>query len=180
MVTTVSDGPYFYGALVQDDDLDKVDRDRTNQYEEELASHSELRSRSADGWEVKKQIKDKIIFKKKKSAGELLENEVWLLFKNMGFKEMNKDRNFKIQAGVNPKQIDVFAKDDNNIFVIECKTGTPSLTKDILEISQLRRNIKDSIKKRYGKDYRISFLLVTKNINWTENEEKLAVENEKN
>jgi len=42
----------------------------------------------------------------------------------MGFAEMNKDRNFKIQAGPIQKQIDMSARDGNTTFVVECKAST--------------------------------------------------------
>jgi len=174
MTIKCNTGPYFYGDLVQNEDLEKIAGQRKKKYEEIAISRSELESYLSENWEFKRQLTNKIILKKEIEPDEFFENEVWLLFKNMGFKEMNKDRNFKIQAGSISKQIDVFAKDDDNIFIIECKTGSSSLRKDIHEILNLRRGIIESIKKHYKKSFRFSFLLVTKNISWNKKDEELA------
>jgi len=117
--------------------------------------------------------------KKERKFDEALEDEVWLLFKNMGFIEMNKNRNFKIQAGSFSKQIDVIAKDNNHVFVIECKAQAKEspkpLRKDIHEILNLRNDIKESIKNYYkeGK-LKVSFLLITRNIIWNPIDEEFA------
>ncbi|GAI30498.1 unnamed protein product, partial [marine sediment metagenome] len=87
------------------------------------------------------------------------------------------DRNFKIQAGFSAKQIDVFAKDEHNIFIIFCTSNKSiSLKDEIRIISDLKKDISLSIKKHYDKSFRISFLLVTRNIIWNETDEKLASE----
>jgi len=175
MATVTNNGPYFYGYLVKDDTLDKIEIDRSNLYEEISIFQSELKSYLADGWTVKKQVKDRIILEKQKEADEQLENDVWLIFKNMGFSEMNKDRNFKIKAGSSPKQIDVYAKDENNVFAIFCTTNSSINLKDeIRKLSDLKSDISLSVKGYYNKKFRVSFILVTKNIVWNETDEKLA------
>lgn len=140
---------FFYGELVQDQELAKIARLRKKQQE--------------------------------KQCDELLEDEVWLLFKKMGCAEMNKDRNFRIQAGPITKQIDVFAKDENNVFVVECKAsveGAPVSRKDIHEISNLKRDITDSIRKEYkDRNIRVSFIIATRDMQWSEDNENLAKKN---
>lgn len=180
MAVLRKDDTYFFGELVTDDSLVETEKEKKRDYTESSVKRSEQESYFKDGWTFHKEIKDRVIIRKKKDDDEAFEDSVWLLFKGMGFQEMNRDRNFKIQTNVSPKQIDVFAKDDNNVFVIECKTGTPSLIKDIQEILFRRKDIKNSIEKHYGKKFRVSFILITKNIDWGETEEKLAKENEKN
>ena len=174
---------YFYGDLVQGEELGKTAKLRQKKYREVTKPESNKDSYLGRGWELKKKYKRSVKLYKKKGVDELLEDEVWLLFKNVGFTEMNKDRNFKIKAGPIEKQIDVFAKDGNNIFVIECKAqsekGPRSLRKDIHEILNLRNDITQSIRKHYGKKLRVSFLLVTKNMTWNSKDEKLASENRK-
>lgn len=176
-----NEGPCFYGDIVTDESLYEIEKERKNDYEEVAVYHSELDSYFKKKWEIKRQIKNKIILKRKKEVDELLENEVWLLFKKMGFKEMNKDRNFKIQAGSCPKQIDVYTKDDYNVFIIFCTSQenlstSNSLKEKIREISDLKNDIEitDVIKKYYDKKFRISFILVTKNIVWNGSDEELA------
>ena len=73
--------------------------------------------------------------KKKKSLGDAFEDEMWMLFFNMGFKVMNATRDFKMSySKENPaltQQIDVIAIDDDVCLFIECKASeTPSNSKD--------------------------------------------------
>lgn len=174
---------YFYGELVQNEELDKVAKQRKKKYQEITVPKAEQSSFIEQGWELKRELKNRVILRREKECDELLEDEVWLLFKDMGFIEMNKDRNFKIQAGPIKKQIDIFAKDGNNIFVIKCKAqseeGPKSLRKDIHGILNLRKDVIESIQKKYKTKLRISFLLVTKNIVWSSTDEKLATVNRK-
>jgi len=175
---------YFYGELIEDEELEKTAKQRQKKYREVTTPERNKDSYLSKGWGLKKKYKRSVKLYKKKEVDELLEDEVWLLFKNMGFTEMNKNRNFKIQVGPIEKQIDVFAKDGNNIFVIECKAqsekGPRSLRKDIHEILNLRNDITQSIRKHYGQKLRVSFLLVTRNITWSSTDEELATENWRN
>ncbi len=173
---------YFYGDLVQGKELDKVARQRKKKYHEITVSQGERASYIEQGWRLKKELKNRVRLYKDKQCDELLEDEVWLLFKNMGFTEMNQDRNFKIQAGATTKQIDVFAKDENNVFIVECKAsveGARVLGKDIREISDLKKDIADSIRNQYkNRDVRVSFIIATQGMRWTERNQNLA-ENKK-
>ncbi len=173
---------YFYGELVVGEELEKTAKQRQKKYHEVTTPESNKDSYLSKGWKLKKKYKRSVKLFKEKGIDELLEDEVWLLFKNMGFTEMNKDRNFKIQAGpVQKKQIDVFAKDGNNVFVIECKAqsekGPRLLGKDMHEILNLRGDITKSLRKHYEQKVRVSFLLVTKNIVWSSTDERIASDN---
>lgn len=174
---------YFYGELVVGEELEKTSKQRQKKYHEVTTPESNKDSYLSKGWKLKKKYKRSVKLFKEKGIDELLEDEVWLLFKNMGFTEMNKDRNFKIQAGPVQKQIDVFAKDGNNVFVIECKAqsekGPRLLGKDMHEILNLRGDITKSLRKHYEQKVRVSFLLVTKNIAWSSTDERIASENRK-
>lgn len=172
---------YFYGDIVQGEELEKTAKERQKGYREVTTLECDKNSYLSQGWKLKKKYKRSVRLYKKKEVDELLEDKVWLLFKNMGFKEMNKDRNFKVQAGHIEKQIYVFAKDDNNVFVTKCiaqsEKGLRYLRKDIHEILNLRNDITKSVRKHYGQKLRVSFLLVTKNVTWSSTDEKLAYEN---
>ena len=169
---------FFYGDLVQNEKLNKVARQRKRKYHELTVSQTELDSYLQKGWQLKRQLKNRARLFKEKQLDELLEDEVWLLFYNMDFAEMNKDRNFKIQAGPIEKQIDVFAKDENRAFIGECKASTRGAQislKDIHEISDLKRDITDSIKKKYDdRDIRVSFVIATRGVQWNEDNENSA------
>lgn len=175
---------YLHGDLIQDKELEKTAKRRQKKYREITVSKENKDAYINQGWKLKKEYKRSVKLFKEKEIDELLEDEVWLLFKSMGFKEMNKDRNFKIQAGTIKKQIDVFAKDDSNVFVIECKAQAEekarSLRKDIHEILNLRKDIIESVRKHYKRKLRISFLLISKNITWSSTDENIAIDNRKN
>lgn len=170
---------YFEGELVQGEALEKVARQRRRQYHEMTVPKSDLDSYVKDGWEEKRPYKTSVRLRKKKKVHELLEDEVWLLLWNMGFIEMNTDRNFKIQAGPLMKQIDVFARDENYVFVVECKTshveGMRIETKDIREVSDLRPDVIASIRKAYkSRRLRVRFIMATRGILWAREKEQLA------
>jgi len=172
---------FFYGNLVQDKELAKTAKIKKKPYHEKTVSKAEQADYLAKGWTAAKPLKTRVRLHKDKEHDELLEDKVWLLFKNMGFTEMNKDRNFKIQAGPIQKQIDVFAKDGNDVFVVECKAsaeGAPISRKDIHEISNLKKDIADSIRKEYdNKNIRVSFVIATQDMLWSEDNEDLAKKN---
>lgn len=170
------EGPHFYGELIKSPLLEGVVKEKARGYDEERIPRELKAKYEEKGWYFERQLKNEIIMRKDRGRDELLENDVWILFKKMGFIEMNKDRNFKIQAGPSAKQIDIFAKDDYNVFVIFCTCNkSVSLKDEIRNISALKQDIKSSIKKHYNKKFRVSFLLVTKDIPWNETDEKLAI-----
>lgn len=82
-----------------------------------------------EGWVKYKDYKDTkfIGVKKDKSHSEIFEDKVWILFANMGFTHMNKDRFFEMQYDYqNPnitQQIDVFAADEETVIIVECKSS---------------------------------------------------------
>jgi len=173
---------FFYGDLVQNEELNKTARERKREYHELTVSQVERDSYERQGWMLRKQLTNRARLYRKKHPDELLEDEVWLLFYKMGFAEMNKDRNFRIQAGAINKQIDVFAKHENKTFVVECKASTEGVQvsrKDIHEISDLKKDITDSIKKKYSdRHIRVSFVMATRGVQWSEDNENLAKNNQ--
>ena len=64
---------------------------------------------------------------KEKPFDEQFEDSIWLLFFQMGFKSLNKDRHFKMSYDSNEpdftQQIDVFAVDDETVIIVECKSA---------------------------------------------------------
>jgi DGQHR domain-containing protein len=172
---------YFYGELVSGEALEETAVQRAKPYQEKKVILLDKKNQEDNGWVVKKEFEKNILMKKEKPIDEQLEDSVWLLFKNLGFNEMNKDGNFKIAAGSSQKQIDVFAKDENNVFIIFCTSQESlgpcaSLKNKIHEVSDLKKDISDSITGKYKKKLRTTFMLVTRNIEWNETDEKLALE----
>jgi len=60
--------------------------------------------------------------RKQKDADEVFEDRVWRLFYGLGFAILNRDRRcFVVPSSGVRHQIDVLARDDTNVFLIECK-----------------------------------------------------------
>lgn len=173
-------GPYFEGDLVRNEELSKVARQRQKKYHEVTVPKTDADSYLKQGWEIKTEYKTTVRLRRGKAIDELLEDRVWLLFKNMGFLEMNRDRSFKIQAGPVKKQIDVFARDPSRAFVVECKASTeeaPISRQEISDICNLRDGIRSSIGAKYDdRSITVSFVIATQGIRWTESNECLARE----
>lgn len=96
----------------------------------------------------------------------------------MGYPVLN-GKNFKLKyerhdRSKGLKQVDVFAKDDETVLVVECKSketmGRRTLTKDLHEIENLKGVFANSIKEHFGGKYspKILWLCVTENIIWNE------------
>lgn len=170
---------YFQGELIRNEELNKTGRQRQKKHHEMTVPKADLDSCLQEGWELKREYKRSVRVWKEKPVDELLEDEVWLLFRGMGFIEMNKDRSFRIQAGGIWKQVDVFARGQDYAFVVECKASTVEgaqiAPKDIREVSDLRRDIVDSIRKAYKDRFlRVRFIMATRGIRWTPEKEQLA------
>jgi len=96
----------------------------------------------------------------------------------MGYPELNGAR-FKVKytrqdGSSSEKQIDVFAKDDETVIVVECKSretrGRRTLQKDLHETESLQKPIATAIRQHYGSQFKpkILWAYVTNNIIWSE------------
>lgn len=139
---------------------------------------ADLPSYESQGWEVQRKLKTLVIIKKLKPHERLLEDQTWCLFYRMGYPELNDDQ-FKIKfkrydGASGEKQIDVFAKDDETVIVIECKSkefrGRRTLQKDLGETDSLQKPLANAIREHYGSEFKpkIIWIYVTKNIIWSE------------
>ena len=128
----------------------------------------------ADGWRFDKKYKRSTRMAKTKPADEQLEDEVWSILAQMGFKEMSKGRQFTIavEDGLPPRQIDVFARDDETVIIVECtQSYTPakkSMAKLIEKIMAIRESLLNSIKTTYGPQpkLKVKYVIATRNISW--------------
>ena len=139
---------------------------------------ADLADYETQGWEIQRILKTRVVIKKLKPHEKLLEDQTWCLFYRMGYPELNDDQ-FKIKFsrhdGSNgEKQIDVFAKDDETVIIIECKSresrGRRTLQKELGETDSLQKPIANSVREYYGQDFKpkIIWIYVTKNIIWSE------------
>lgn len=115
--------------VVSDRELVSAKNKRKNMYIEDKQRKVALQEIEEEGWEYVKDYADSKFVKvrKEKPYDEQFEDKVWLLFYQMGFRYLNKDRNFKMAYDFqNPnftQQIDVFAADDETILIVECKSA---------------------------------------------------------
>ncbi len=130
----------------------------------------------ADGWRVVRTNANSVRMAKVKPADERLENELWSILAQMGFKEMSKGRNFKIDVGgeSNSRQIDVFAKDDETVVMVECTQrmvpGKKNMSNLINRISASREPVLKSIRSFYGQQakLKVGHVIATRHISWSE------------
>lgn len=115
--------------IVSDKELTTAKNKRKNLYIENRERKVALQELENEGWEYVQDYADPKFVKvrKEKPFYERFEDQIWLLFYQMGFKHLNKDSNFKMNYDFqNPdftQQIDVFAADDETILIVECKSS---------------------------------------------------------
>ena len=114
--------------IVSEKDLMSVSRLRKNAYQEKKSYTSAIDDFRSDGWEPFATYKNPKLtkYRKAKPFEEQFEDAVWCMFYKMGFTHLNRDRNFRMVCDLhNPaltQQIDVFAVEEETVFVIECKS----------------------------------------------------------
>jgi DNA sulfur modification protein DndB len=115
-----------------------------------------ISAEEADGWRVIRNNVKSARLAKDKPIDRQLEDDMWSLLYRMGFKEMNFDRNFCIQVSENtPKrQLDVFAKDDETVFIVECthsrEVGPKSVKALLDKIGAIREEVIKAVHKHYA------------------------------
>ena len=116
------------GKLITDTDITRQLRlKKLDSYFESLNNGSAvLKEKLAEGWELKAEMKTKSRIFKKKPADIAFEDKVWSLFAMLGFKLLNRDRHFHVPYDKKDTslthQVDVFAKDDETVLIIECRS----------------------------------------------------------
>jgi DNA sulfur modification protein DndB len=145
---------------------------RKNKFIYETVKKTRLKEYEDDGWEVAKENVNTYRMKKPKAHDVLFEDRVWALFARLGFEQMNKDRNFRIQYSkkkeIPGKQIDVFAADSETVILVECKSAETrkrtSFSKDIAELGLIKEPIFNTIKKHFSpKKPKIAWIFATNN-----------------
>ena len=125
-----------------------------------------------DGWEFERRFKTKVRMKKLKPFDMAFEDEVWSTIAGLGFKHLNRDRNFKLPYSLEPlltQQIDVFAADNETILIIECKAtnGEPkkgNFKETIEAIGGKKEGFHKVIRKIFPHSkHKVKFIFATKN-----------------
>ena len=176
-----------FEGLVSGEDLDRAYSKRNQKFVSKTLLKQDITPFLNEKWEkVRSRSKTHIKLRKLKDIGPGFEDEVWCIFHRMGFFELNKDSKFVIpRFGSNiTKQIDIFAREDQCICIVECKAAEvlhtkKSLNTDITEIEAIRRDIDLSINQYYkhkGEPQKFKFvwILATKNIDISDNDRQRA------
>ena len=100
----------------------KKDVHRTVSGSSKQLERQKVKIEEAEGWQVFKRNTKSRRLAKPKPAAEQHEDEIWTILAQMGFKEMSQGRQFRVvtQKGLKPRQIDVFAKDNETAIIVEC------------------------------------------------------------
>jgi DGQHR domain-containing protein len=182
--------PPLLKDLAAGDDLRPIYQQRSKAVDERIITHGSpealalrLQAEEKDGWSVQKRNKSSIRISKPKPADRLLEDDVWSLLYRMGFSELNASRQFAIQAGerTEARQLDVFAKDDETVFIVECthsqETGPKSLKGLIDKIGAIREEVIKAVHGHYGREPRlkVKFAIATRNIELSSADRNRAV-----
>lgn len=108
-----------------------------------------LNERLLQGWELVVELKTKTKLTRKKPHDIAFEDKVWSLFALLGFKLLNKDRHLHIPYDKKDynltQQIDVFAKDDESLLIIECKSALKDKIGDFKEELEAMKSKKAGI-----------------------------------
>lgn len=116
------------GKLITDTDIVRELKIRKvdSYFESVVNGSATLKEKLSSGWELKAELKTKTKLIKRKPFDIAFEDKVWTLFALLGFKLMNKDRHFHIPYDKKDSnlthQVDIFAKDDETVLIIECKS----------------------------------------------------------
>lgn len=174
-------------GLASGEDLVQTYKKRNVKYVYKKVVKQDLQPYFDDGWEkIGRGGKKFFRLRIPKDVASGFEDEVWCIFNKMGFDEMNKDRNFSIpREGSNvSKQIDVFARDEQCICIIECKAAEKphtkrSLDKDIDQLAGIRHELELSIFSHYKNlgnqsKFKVVWILALKNIDISENDKERA------
>lgn len=152
-------------------------RRRKKPHDEKSVHPADVSEEEAKGWEVQRHGKRASRLKRPKSHDSWLEDRVWCLLRQMGYRTLN-GQNFKIvftrdDGSIGRKQVDVYAEDHETVLVIECKSrevrGRRTLQKDIQESVSLQAYFRRAINERYnGKPKpKIIWAYATSNILWS-------------
>jgi DGQHR domain-containing protein len=167
------------GGIHGRDDLKSIFAQRSKSVDEKTISGGsaealelKLAGELKDGWNVLRRGKTTIRLAKDKPADRQLEDDVWTLLYRMGFKELSADRHFAIQCAEKapPRQIDVFAKDEETVFVVECTHAQSEEGKSVKslidKIGAMRDDIVKFVHHAYGKEpkLKVKIAIATRNI----------------
>jgi DNA sulfur modification protein DndB len=169
----------LFGKLVGETDINKLIKQKRNDSLTLSINPDEIEKYRAEGWNIEKEFKNSVRVSKPKPLDMAFEDEIWTLFALMGYKFLNKDRNFHLPYDKNnptqTKQIDVFAKDDETILIVECKSAESNKRGDFKKELESYIGIIDGLRKSLlalfpANKFKFKFVLATKNLSISEDD----------
>lgn len=156
--------------LHEDDALRLKYKAKNTQFDTKKVLHAEVESYENQGWIAGSPMKTKTPISRKKDHARQFEDDIWCMFYDLGFRILNSDEKLRVQWGNNPgedKQIDVLAVGDDAIFVVECKSAEKSkkqsFQQPLIEMSNYKKGMEESLQQLYGKEKRVKFIFATRN-----------------
>lgn len=135
-------------------DLRQAAYKRRLKYIEKSVKHTEVKMYEMQGWKVVRKNINTTRIRKSKLPDVLFEDQVWMIFYNLGFWDMNKSRKCKLKFNSYTKQIDVLARDDDNIFIIDCMSsqeeGIINAKNKLEELVGKQEDIEKAIHSEWG------------------------------
>lgn len=181
----------YIGKCINGDNIKRSLRPRAKTYIEKTISastHEDLEKKlileEKEGWTSLRKNQKSYRLKLEKRKDEQLEDELWCLVARMGFTELSDGRQFKISVGkeLEPRQVDVFAKDDECALFIECtqceKPTKKNMSPLLEKISAINNDVTKSVRTHYGmsEPLKMRWLIATRRVEWTSADLKKARE----
>lgn len=121
------------------------------------------------GWVLHKSLKKTSKMRREKPHDIAFEDRVWSIFARLGFPLLNQGRLFRVPYGTlanEKKQVDIFASDEDTVFIVECKSSVKPTRGALKAEVEAIRGIRDgTVKtlKQWFPDKKIQFVLATNN-----------------
>lgn len=165
------------GKLAAEKEIQLLLRSRKQSSITETIKLKHLESYIDDGWELDREFKNTVRVRKEKTFDIAFEDRVWCLFAQLSFSFLNRDRNFNLPYDKNKpelsQQIDVLAKDDETILLVECKAAENNkrgdFKKELEAISGKLDGLKKSLQALFPNvKHKIKFIFATKNLSMSD------------
>jgi DNA sulfur modification protein DndB len=160
--------------LISNEDIPKLLRTKKLEFYKESFNNGSiaLHEKLNEGWEIDSVLKSKTKISKPKIDEILFKDKVWSLFAQLGFKILNKE-SFNLPYDKKDEslshKIDVFAKDDETILIIECRSSIKNIPcdfgKELEDIKYKKAGIINTILALYPYTKpKFKYILTTRNI----------------
>ena len=144
--------------------LKRVASKRRKEYLIESVPNTQVETRQSQGWQIVRKGKTRTKVRKPKATDVFFEDKIWMIFYNLGFSFMNETRHCKLKFDGYTKQIDVLARDEDNVFIVDCQysasEGIINAKNKLEEYVGKRGDIVKAIQSQWGHDCGKIHLLV--------------------